>query len=220
MRVLIACSMLENEIRMILDRLGLKDLMVVWMERGYHDRPEELGHVVQEEIDKAEDLGADEILLCYGLCGNGAEGWTAKRAKLVMPKFDDCINMLLCPGRRSKRNLIESGRFYLTEGWCNDKSSLGQMVEDAIERYGERRGLRVMKQMLSSYHHITIIDTGCYDIGPVRDYAGRCAERLGFEVDEVKGSCHVIEKLLAGIRDDDILVKEPGNPVRISDFGI
>ena len=41
---------------------------------------------------------------------------------------------------------------------------------------------------------------------------------LGFVVDITEGSTHVLEKLLAGPWDEDILIKEPGVPVRESDF--
>ena len=210
--------MLENEIRMLIEKHDLQDLEVVWIKRGYHDKPEELGRIVQEEIRRVEKSGADEILIAYGLCGNGALGWVSESARLVMPRFDDCINMILCPKKRTCRSLIETGRFYLTEGWCIDESSLGHMVDRAVERYGRKRGIRVKKQMLSSYHHITVIDTGCYELGPVKEYADRCAEMLGFVVDITEGSTHVLEKLLAGPWDEDILIKEPGVPVRESDF--
>lgn len=212
--------MLENEIRTLLRKHGLEDMEVVWLKRGYHNRPDELGWIVREEIRKAEERGADEILLSYGLCGNGALGWVSESARLVMPRFDDCINMLLCPKVRDKRSYVEAGRFYLTEGWCIDEASIGGMLDGAIERYGEKKGVRIMKQLLSSYHHITIIDTDCYDIGPVREYADRCASRLGIEVDVRKSSCSVIEKLLTGEWDDDILIKEHGEPVTVSDFAL
>ena len=35
-----------------------------------------------------------------------------------------------------------------------------------------------MKMMLASYSSVTVIDTGCYEMEPVMEYADECAERF------------------------------------------
>lgn len=218
--VLIACAMIEDEIKAVLSKHELDDIEVIWMERGYHDEPEDLNKVIAEAIGRAEAMGAEEILIAYGLCGNGALGWKSDKAILAMPKFDDCVNMMLCPAIRTKRNLLEPGKMYLTEGWTKEDGSVGHMVEKCQEKYGEKRGIKAMKMMLSAYHHLTIIDTGCYDTAPVEAYADKYANMLGFEVETVAGSIRPMEKLLTGEWDNDIIVKKPGESIRESDFAI
>ena len=217
-RILIACSMIEDEIRDAVRETASDDLEIYWEERGHHNDPDKLNRVVQAEITRAEEAGADEILLAYGLCGNGAVGWHSDSATLVMPRFDDCVNLMLCTGARDRRNYLKAGHMYLTSGWMQDSGSLRSMYETYQERYGEKKGLRVMKRMLDSYHSITVIDTGCYQPGPVMRYAEECAGLLGFSVETVPGGNGVLKKMLAGDWDEDILVIRPGDAVRQSDF--
>ena len=217
-KILIACSMIEDEINAVFDRFGYGDIEIRWMERGYHNDPDELREVIQNEISRAEADGADTVMLAYGFCGKGASGWHTEHAALAMPRFDDCCNMMLCTGKRQKRNLLEAGNMYLTKGWSKDEGALLSMLGRAQERYGERRGLKVMKLMFDSYTKVTVIDTGCYDLEPVERYAEKCADLLGLELCKVPGSNEIMRKLISGEWDEDIIVKEPGEPVRDEDF--
>ena len=217
-KILIACSMIEDEINAVFDRFGYGDIEIRWMERGYHNDPDELREVIQNEISRAEADGADTVMLAYGFCGKGASGWHTEHAALAMPRFDDCCNMMLCTGKRQKRNLLEAGNMYLTKGWSKDEGALLSMLERAQERYGERRGLKVMKLMFDSYTKVTVIDTGCYELQPVEEYAEKCADLLGLELCKVPGSNEIMRKLISGEWDEDIIVKEPGEPVRDEDF--
>ncbi len=217
-KILIACSMIEDEINAVFDCFVYGDIEVRWMERGYHNDPDELREVIQNEISRAEADGADTVMLAYGFCGKGASGWHTEHAALAMPRFDDCCNMMLCTGKRQKRNLLEAGNMYLTKGWSKDEGALLSMLERAQERYGERRGLKVMKLMFDSYTKVTVIDTGCYELQPVEEYAEKCADLLGLELCKVPGSNEIMRKLISGEWDEDIIVKEPGEPVRDEDF--
>lgn len=217
-RILIACSMIEDEINAVFDHFDCKNTEIWWEERGYHNDPDELRKVIQGEITKAEAEGAEVILLAYGLCGKGAAGWHTERALLVMPRFDDCCNMMLCTGKRDKRNLLEAGNMYLTKGWSKDDGALLSMHDRAVERYGERRGLKVMKMMFASYRKVTTIDTGCYQLEPVLEYAEKCADLLGLENCTVPGSNEVLRKLITGEWDEDMIVKKPGEMITEEDF--
>lgn len=215
--IMIACRMIEDELNDAIERHGI-DMEIIWMERGYHDDPDDLRNAVAEQIIVAEERGAEEILIAYGLCGKGAVGWRSDVATLVMPKFDDCVNMMLCPKVRDRRAYLEPGKMYLTEGWTQEKGSLKNLLAACREKYGERKGLRAVKLMLDSYDRITIIDTGCYDLEPVREYAADCARELDLTVDTVPGSTNVMEKLISGEWDDDIIVKAPGEAITEEDF--
>ena len=217
-KILIACSMIEDEINDVFSHFGCEDIEIRWMERGYHNDPDELREVIQKEIDRAESDGADTVILAYGLCGKGAAGWHTESAVLAMPRFDDCCNIMLCTGKREKRNLLEAGNMYLTKGWSKDEGALLSMLERAQERYGERRGLKAMKLMFDSYTKVTVIDTGCYPLGPVEEYAAKCADILDLKKCTVPGSNEVLRKLITGDWDEDIVVKHPGEPVIEEDF--
>lgn len=221
-RVLIACSMIEDEINAVFESCRgdkeLQDIEIRWQERGHHNDPDKLREVIQAEIDRAEDDGAEIIMLGYGLCGKGAAGWHSRHALLAMPRFDDCVNMMLCTGRRDRRNYLEAGHMYLTGGWSRDEGALLTMLDSYLERYGERKGKKLMKLMLDSYTDVTVIDTGCYELQPVLDYADECARVMDLSSSVVPGGNEVMVKLITGRWDDDILVCPPGQEIREEDF--
>ena len=210
--------MIEDEINDVFDRFECSDVEIRWQERGHHNDPEKLNRVIQDAIRQAEADGADLIMLAYGLCGNGAVGWHTDHAVLAMPGLDDCCTLMLCSGKRSRRNLLEAGNMYLTQGWSRDEGALLSMLERAQERYGEKRGLKAMKLMFDSYTKVTVIDTGCYELRPVEEYAGQCARLLDLEKCTVQGSNIILRKLITCDWDEDIIVKMPGEKVTAEDF--
>lgn len=228
--ILIACSMMEDEIRRV---LGKKQLTcpVIWMERGYHSSPDKLRAVLREQISLAEQRlrgsgtplrneGQEPpaILLAYGLCGNGTEGLQTQASLLAMPRFDDCINTLLCCGRRTCRAMEKAGVYYLTRGWTLDTGALLQSRQKLLERFGEKKTARIMDMMYDGYRKVAVIDDGCYDTAPVQQYAQECADLLHVDAETVPGGTYILEKLLTGNWDNDILVKQPGHPVEQEDF--
>jgi hypothetical protein len=261
--ILIACSMMEDEINRVLQKYHLQ-YPVVWMERGYHSRPEKLRAVLQEQITLAEQrlhstagaqngkpetgnppfpkcyggnenpetkdhparaahiaenpAGSPAVLLAYGLCGNGTEGLRAESAVLAMPRFDDCINTLLCCGPRTSRALEQAGVYYLTRGWTLDTGAMLQSHQKMLEKYGEKKTKIIMQMMYDGYKSVAVIDDGCYDTAPVQQYAQKCADLLHVDTETVPGGTNILEKLLIGNWDDDILVKAAGKPVKQEDF--
>jgi hypothetical protein len=217
-KILIACSMIEDEINAVFDRHDIQGVEIWWQERGHHNDPDRLRDVVQAEIDRAESEGADLIMLAYGLCGNGAVGWHTERAVLAMPRFDDCVNMMLCTGKRDRRNYLSAGHMYLTGGWTKDEGALLDMFESYLSKYGKRKADKLMKIMLASYSSVTVIDTGCYEMEPVMEYAAECAERFGLERNVVPGGNEPMCKLLTGEWDGDIIVREGSKAIEEIDF--
>lgn len=214
--------MMEDEVAAALEHLQTlgqaRDLRVVWIERGYHNDPDKLRRYLQEQIDCLEKEGYEELLLAYGLCGRGTEGLVARRARLVIPRFDDCLNLMLCTGTRTSRGLCHAGVMYLTRCWCQDQGALLQAHERYVAKYGKRRGDRVMRAMFGSYKSVCVIDTGCYELAPVRAYARQCAELLDLSCVEEPGSNQVLEKLIARDYDENFIVCEPGKPITFDDF--
>ena len=210
--------MIEDEINAVFDSFDIPDTEVWWQERGHHNDPDKLREVVQAEIDMAEAAGADLIMLAYGLCGNGALGWHTEKAVLAMPRFDDCCNMMLCTGKRDRRNYLSAGHMYLTGGWTKDEGALLDMFESYLAKYGKRKADKLMKMMLASYSSVTVIDTGCYEMEPVMDYADKCAERFGLARNIVPGGNEPMRKLLTGDWDEDIIVKAGAKAIEEIDF--
>ena len=165
--VVIACEMIEDEVRKAMENTGA-DYPVIWVERGYHNEPDDLREELKILVRYAETsritedirtkeltvdpyasipgyrktrkqkrtaptplLPGDEvnedlenILIVFGLCGKGAAGIGSSNARVIIPRFDDCVNMMLCPQKREKRAYMKAGVTYLTKGWTEDSGAL------------------------------------------------------------------------------------------------
>lgn len=218
-KVLLACAMIEDEVRAALDVTGAQFDEIVWVERGFHTYPARLREELQRLINVAEADGAIQIVLVFGLCGGGVEGLSSNQATLALPRFDDCVNFMLETGNRCCRGQAKAGVFYLTHGWAHDEGHNPAAIrQDYIKRFGEKKADRLMRAMFGAYRSVTLIDNGCYDLESVMPCAHSAAETLDVEVNCVAGSNVVLEKLLAGRWDDDILVCPPGRAVEQGDF--
>lgn len=216
-RVLVACAMVEDEVRAAQEHCGVS-LPTIWVDRGHHEKPDVLRVKLQESIGEAEAMGADEVLLAFGLCGCGTVGLHADHAVLAMPRFDDCVNLMLFTGERTARGYAQAGVMYLTRGWAHDATLITGQWELYRRKYGERRANRLMEGMYGSYRAVSLIDNGCYDIADVRGYACQCANTLGVDMRVDTGSNIALEKLVSGRWDEDILVYRPGSSVLQEDF--
>lgn len=214
-KTIIACAMLEDEINYVYEKLNCS-YPIVWLERGYHNYPEKLREKLQETIDSLQDQ--DELLLCFGLCGNGTAGLKSETARLILPKFDDCLNMLLCDGTRSCRGLVEAGTMYLTGGWTKDEEGILQQYDKLLEDYDEEMRDAVLEMMYAHYDSVTLIDTGCYQMESVMDYAKKTCELMDFELKTTKGHVLMLEKLFSGEWDTNFIIIEPGTPLSEEKF--
>ncbi len=216
-RILVACAMLEDEVRAAYAQYG-RGMAIRWVDRGYHENPDTLRAKLQEMISEVETTGATQILLAIGLCGNGVVGLVSETASLVMPRFDDCINLMLCTGSRDCRGKAQAGIMYLTRGWAHDATMVTGQREFYARKYGERRADRLMKAMFGAYKGVSLIDNGCYDLDSIDDYAQACAKALDVGIQVDPGSNAILEKLLSGQWDSDILVCPPGRAIQQEDF--
>lgn len=216
-RTIIACSMMEDELKSVYRKTGCSD-PIIWMDRGYHNTPELLRKKLQKEILDLQDQ--EEILLTFGLCGNGTAGIYSPCARLILPKFDDCLNMFLCTGKRKQRALVQAGTIYLTRGWTLDRESIIQQYHDLQEKYDEETCEIIMETMYAHYDSITLIDTGCYNMEETRSYAEKAGSFLNLKIREKAGSVKILEQLLSGCWDENFIVMEPGKSISEEMFGI
>lgn len=214
-RTLIACAMMQDELNRLIEELH-PDISMIWMDRGFHNTPEKLKKELQSQIDSLQDQ--DEILLSFGLCGNGTDGICSQNTKLILPKFDDCVNMMLCTAKRTSRGLTRPDSIYLTSGWIQDSESILQQYEHLKEKYDEETCDVIFEMMYEHYTAISVIDTGCYDLDPVLKYAKQAADLLDLDVDTVPGSNQILRQLLTGEWNDNFIVLSPGETLSFENF--
>ena len=220
--VLIACKMMEMETRAALEQTGCTP-EVIWMDKGLHNRPEDLREALQEALKTAEaEYHPDRVLLAFGFCGNAMDGLKAGSFQLILPRIDDCIVMFI--GSRKRKAELEGGvgTMFQTSDWTEteDKSLLGAKNR-LIEKYGEDDGPEIFDMLYGNYGRIAVLDTHCFPLEPVVERTKAEAEALGFEHAVFDASNDYLVRLLTGPWDPAaFIVKGPGEAISARDLWI
>jgi hypothetical protein len=244
--VIIACEMIEDEVRLALAGLAPEDRPpVIWVESQLHDRPERLKAALQKLIDQLDEgvrggtpvsvptvrpgrgtaadrseetlVGpAKEVLLALGFCGKGLQGLVAQRLTMVFPRVDDCVSLLLNHGCSREEIPRDPRSYYLTRGWFVHNSSVTEAFQDWTERYGAKRAAQLRKTLFTGYERVGLIDTQAYDLDECLGQSRAYADELELEHVIVPGSVQLLARLFAGVRDSEIVVVPPGEAITYS----
>lgn len=214
--VIIACQTISDEVNMAIAETGVK-YPVIWVESGLHNYPESLREKLQDLVSRITNV--ENIILCYGYCGNSLLGLRSSVARLIVPRVDDCISLLL--GSYEKREALsrEMVSYFLTRGWIVNENNIIKEFERCVERYGRKRAERVLKIMLEHYRRLVLIDTGAYPLDDAclaKSY--EIANLMGLKHQVVRGSIGLLKQLLTGPWDDNFVVLEPGEELSLDYF--
>lgn len=209
--MILGCSSLREYIDAAQEKLGT-DYPVRILDRVYHRDPEEMREHVIEALEGLDgDTGT--VLVAMGFCGGS---WNRVKApcRIVIPRIDDCVSLLLQSTDRPVSDLKEPGHLYVRE---KDPSELSfrRIFESMTRDIDEETKKRYHEDWKSYYHEIDIIDTGINGcrrpeyIAEVRSDADWLDAELGF----VPGGTYLLEKLISGNWDDQFLVTEAGGTV-------
>ncbi len=212
---LIACEMIRDEVEKSMRETGFES-PVVWLEDSLHTHPEKLREALQKEIDQAEGGDYSALLFAYGFCGNAFIGLRSGTIPLVIPRVNDCTQLLLIDTFEKPHTL---GYYYLTRGWMEGKENPTWEYERMLEKRGEKVAKRVMDVMLAHYKGLRLIDTGAYDLEKWRDRAEYFSKVMNLELKEVKGTTRLLNQLLEGSWDDTFIVIPPHTEVNAEHFG-
>lgn len=191
-RVLVACRTLEQELLAAMEKTSC-DCRILWLEAGQHNWPDKLRRQIQELLDQCRDC--DTVLLAMSLCGNSVVGLQTHDFRLVIPRCDDCITLLL--GSLSRRQQIK-GAYFLTEGWLRGERNIWEEYTICLARYGEALGKEIFAQMLAHYRQLLLVDTGCFDRKKAETQVKQIAAALGLEYGCLEGTLDYLQRLLTG----------------------
>ena len=210
---IVACETLKPELNLVMRNRNCS-LPIHWVDAGKHAWPEKLRASIQETLDQLEDV--DRVLLLFGFCGNAIVGINAGTHTLVIPKAADCIPLFI--GSRKERDSYGTSTYFFTEGYINSTGNIASDSSKVIQRYGENRGLSILKKMLGHYRNFAVIDTGTFDVAPVQEKVEQFANKIDIPVIVIPGNLRLIDALLSGEwPEDDFLIVPPGGSVTFED---
>lgn len=191
---------------------------VVELDTRLHEFPEKMRRIISETLDGLND-SVDTVLMAMGLCGGSVSDFPLPR-RLVIPRVDDCITLLLHIDETWSPNLKSPGHLYLTDT-IDDLMSTENILKSLTEKYGNK-GKRIFDLWFKDYCSVDIIDTGVYDCRCDRymDHAKRNAELIHCPLTHVPGSNILLEKLVSGRWDHQFLIGEKGQILHIHDFNV
>jgi len=195
-RLLLGCGIIQKELSEVIEKHGLQDLDVIWLEKGLHAIPAELHAELQKHIDAAE--GYDEVILGYGLCGKALLDITATHCDILYPKTDDCISALMCENCRAAE--LRRDSYFLSRGWLTMRSddSLISQFNELLEKYDEETAQEIMEMMYGHYKRIVYLQAE-KEIDPVDlAMAKKTAEDMNFLFEIEPATIRLYEKLVLG----------------------
>jgi hypothetical protein len=112
---IIACNILQLELEKILNKLQCYP-EVIFLDSALHIEPKKMRSALIEQINEMSER-VDVIFLGYGFCQSlhGIEDDCS--IPIILPQVDNCISMLLSPGRYSAEVKKEAGSWFITPGW-------------------------------------------------------------------------------------------------------
>ncbi|MGN0659239.1 MAG: DUF1638 domain-containing protein [Emergencia sp.] len=214
--VIMACGNLLTHVKAAQAKEGTA-YEIIELDSRLHAEPKDMREALFEKMEELPG-DVDTVLLAMGHCG-GSVSQRPLPKRLVMPKVDDCITMLLHRDDTWHPNLKEGGHLYITDS-VDDRLSASGIRDSLIEKYGEKKGLKVFDIWFDSYRSVDIIDTGVYDSfsAAYLKSARKNADLIGCPLCHVPGSNLLLEKLVAGRWDHQFLIAEKGRVLKEEDF--
>ncbi len=224
--IILACSSLKEYVDAAQNKMNTS-WPVILVDRALHVEPADMKAAIAEKISQlfsgpdAPDPADTTILVAMGFCG-GTWDHVSFPCRVVVPRVDDCISLLLTTDDTYQPNRKELGHLYLYESDPKDFSAL-HLIRDGGTADPSYRGMSqadLFRYWFTGYHAMDIIDTGlnpCYEV-PYVEAAQKEADVINADLGYAQGSNLILEKLVSGRWDAQFLVLEPGRTAIHGDF--
>ncbi|MGE4353589.1 MAG: DUF1638 domain-containing protein [Oscillospiraceae bacterium] len=212
--MMLACPTLRREITAVMADEGLH-YPVFYVPEELHLVPEKLKSFLCDFIPRL--VNVDYLLLPMGQCGNGTLGIPSGNTTLVLPRCEDCINLLL-----SEEHLSEVTRpkysYFFTDSWLDSKRSIIVEYEVAVKKYGQEIADRIMRSMYAHYKQFCYVDSGYGDYSACSARLKPLAETADMDIQRLNAPFGVLRKMLSLNFDEDFILVPPGHQVDFDMF--
>jgi len=207
--MMVACPTLKQEIEAIMADAGL-DYPVFYLPNELHLQPDNLRSYLKDFIPRLHHV--DYLVLPMGRCGDGTIGVPSGNCTLVLPKCDDCINLLL-----AEKSIREVERpkymYFFTESWLDYQHSFTNEYTMAVEKYGQDRADMLTKMMYAHYKYFGYVDTGYGDYESARKRVEPLAEVAETEIVRLPAHLSALRRMVTLQFDENFLLVPPGETV-------
>jgi len=209
--MILACSSLLDYVNQAQKTMGT-NYPVTFLNRKYHADPKKMRRHIIDAIDHMPEE-IDTVLVAMGYCGGSWED-VAFPKRVVIPRVDECVSLLLHTDDRYCPDMKEKGHLYMKDR--DPKAfSLKRAFEGFTEGLDEEEKERIRRSWVDCYTHVDVVDTGLYDIHSA-EYTKEAKENADWiegQIQYRKGGNRLIEKLVSGRWDEQFLVAEPGQNI-------
>jgi hypothetical protein len=195
---------------------------VTYLEITLHNTPKKLAAALQTEIDAVAQ--PSNVIIGYGLCGNGLLGVRSGPHTLIIPRTHDCVAIFLGSHQRYvQRFFANPGTYYLTKGWIDARDEPLADYHDYVKEFDEETADYLFEMKYKHYRRICLVGFSPEELAAYRAQASAVAEfmdkRFGNVVyEETLGSTGLIETLVRmgthpGDADEEFVVVKPGGEI-------
>lgn len=204
--MMLACRNIEDEIDAAMKEANV-DYPVVYLRSGTHDNPDKMHRVLQQLIDSLTNI--DYLLLPMGRCGNATLGLRSDRFSLVLPRCEDCVNLIL--SKDSLKVHRPKGCMFFTQGWLRSSQAAPNEYDRTIAKYGEEKSQMLMQMIYGGYTHFGILDTGLYDMEKAEKILSPLARCIPVEFMRLDAPFGILKKMIRLELDDpNFVIVPPG----------
>jgi len=206
--VILSCTSLKDYVELAQKKLNTA-YPVIYLSRIYHRDPEEMREHVISALEGL-DPEVETVLVSMGFCG-GSWDKVKVPCRVVIPRVDDCISLLLQTTDEPVSNLKKQDHLYVKDKDPfkeNFKSIFDHLTRDIDEETKKR----YHEDWMRYYREIDIIETEIND-SRRPEYAAVVkadADWLQAEMAYIPGGTLLLEKLISGNWDGQFMVFEPG----------
>ena len=205
--VILSCSTLTDYVQAA-QQTCHTDFPVVYLDRNYHEEPARMREQILQTIrDLPEEV--DTVLVAMGFCGGSWQDVSVPK-KLVMPRVDDCVSLVMTVDDSVNPCTKLMGHMYVFGGETG-KFFISGLLDGLLKEHDPEMAKSIFDMMFEHYRNVDIVDTGiydCYDPDYVESIQAE-ADLIGGELDFVPGSNLLLEKLVSGRWDDQFFIVEP-----------
>ena len=212
--LILACPTLRYELEKSLQEQNT-EAKVEYLPQRLHSEPEKMHEFLQSKLDSLQNV--DRVVMCVSSCGGSTAGLLASTVEIVVPRTRDCLDILLS---RSSLDKLERdlGGVYFTKGWMDYSKQTDIDMDRLTEKLGKEEAEAYLYDLYRTCNSFYIIDTGCYDVEEVREYASPLVKLVNGTLAVVNGEYGILQKVAKKHFDEDFMVVPRGETVNADGF--